>query len=171
MPEIADVPERRGLTHALDRWGASHPDLVLTAPLMVYLLLLGAAHALPENWLPGTIALRGVGSLAVVWMFRRHLPPWGKPHWPIAIFGGALIGWGWVCGQAWLDDLGLSGRLSIFPGSKVVADPREALGAGSLLWTTWWVRMTVAITAVPVVEEIFWRAFMLRVLIDWHGFE
>ena len=31
--------------------------------------------------------------------------------------------------------------------------------------------MTVACTAVPVVEELFWRAFLLRALIDWQNFE
>jgi hypothetical protein len=38
------------------------------------------------------IALRGGASLALVWAFRRHLPPWGAPHWPIAIVGGVLVG-------------------------------------------------------------------------------
>jgi uncharacterized protein len=32
-------------------------------------------------------------------------------------------------------------------------------------------RMTVACTAVPIVEELFWRAFLLRALIDWQNFE
>lgn len=156
---------------SLDRWAASRHDVVLMAPLMTYLALLGLTHTLPETWQPATIALRGVVSLAAVWVFRRHLPPWGRPHWPIAIIGGVLAGWGWVVGQTLFDDLGLPGRLPLFPGEKTTLDPRDALGAGTLFWTTWGTRMTVAVTAVPVVEELFWRAFLLRVLIDWHNFE
>jgi CAAX prenyl protease-like protein len=40
---------------------------------------------------------------------------------------------------------------------------------------SWWsqvvVRITVATTVVPIVEELFWRAFLLRSLIDWQQFE
>ncbi len=138
---------------------------------MVYIALLAVAQAVPEAWLPGAIAARGVASLAAVWIFRRHLPPWGKPHWVIAIVGGAFAAWGWVVGQYVCDHLGLGGRLPLVPGEKVVVDLREQLGARDLFWTTWWLRMTVAVVAVPVVEELFWRAFLLRALIDWHHFE
>jgi uncharacterized protein len=50
-------------------------------------------------------------------------------------------------------------------------DPRDALGADRLFWATWSLRLTVACTAVPVVEELFWRAFLLRALIHWHSFD
>jgi len=153
------------------RWIATRPDLVLIAPLMTYIFLLGLMYALPATWQPATITLRGIGSLAVVWIVRRHLPPWGKPYWPVAILGGALIAWGWVAGQHACDALGLSGRLPVYPGEKVSVDPRDALGAGGLFWTTWTLRLTVACTAVPVVEELFWRAFLLRALIHWHNFD
>jgi hypothetical protein len=138
---------------------------------MVYLALLGLVYAVPSTWQPVVIALRGVASLAVVWLFRRHLPVWGKPYWPIAIIGGVLVGWGWVAGQHFFEPLGLGGRLPLMPGEKLVLDPRVQLGAGHLFWATWWLRMGVACTAVPVVEELFWRAFLLRALIDWHEFE
>lgn len=154
-----------------DRWGAARPDVVLAAPFMAYLVLLGVTQPLPEAWQPVGIILRGVLSLAVVWVFRRHLPPWGKPHWGIAIVGGAIVAWGWIAGQILSDDLGLPGRLPLYPGEKAVVDPRQALGAAGLFWSTWWARMLVAVIAVPVVEELFWRAFLLRLLIDWHNFE
>lgn len=171
MPGTGQTGNRRGLLASVDRLGIARPDVVLMAPLITYLLLLGLTHALPATWQPITITLRGVGALAVVWVFRRHLPPWGRPHWPIAILGGAVVAWGWVVGQYALDELGLPGRLPVYPGQKVTLDPRHALGAGELFWTVWGLRLTVACTAVPVVEELFWRAFLLRALIDWQNFE
>ena len=171
MRETAKAFRYNDLQAAIDRIGAARPDVVLMAPFMAYLLLLGLTHALPATWQPATIAFRGAGALVVAWLLRRHLPPWGKPHWLIAIVGGTLAAWGWVAGQVFFDDLGLPGRLPLYPGDKVAVDPRDALGAGNLFWGTWWLRMTVACTAVPVVEEIFWRAFMLRILIDWQNFE
>lgn len=155
----------------IDRLGATRPDIVLVAPFMIYLLLLGLTEALPASWQPLTITVRGVISLAVVWMFRRHLPPWGRPHWVLAIVGGVLCAWGWVAGQVGFDHLGLGGRLPGYPGEAAAVDPRGALGAGHLFAWTWTLRMSVAVIAVPVVEELFWRAFLLRALIHWHEFE
>lgn len=155
----------------MDRFAASRPDMVLVGPLMVYLALLSLMLVVPPTWQPGAIALRGVASLAVVWLFRRHLPPLGKPHWPIAIVGGALVAWGWVVGQGALEQVGLGGWLPLMPGEKSVVDPRADLGARHLFWATWSLRMLVAVTAVPVVEELFWRGFLLRALIDWHHFD
>lgn len=160
-----------GLRTALDHLGMTRPDVPLMAPFMAYLLLLGLTHALPATWQPVTIGLRGVLSLAVVWVFRRHLPPLGRPNWLIAVVGGVLVGWGWIVGQIGSDHFGMPGRLPGFPGEKAVVDPRDALGADGLFWATWWLRMSVAVIAVPVVEELFWRGFVLRVMIDWHHFE
>lgn len=171
MSELGKRSDGLDLGGGVARLAAARPDLVLVAPLMVYIGLLALVYALPTEWQPAAIALRGVVSVAVVWVLRHHLPPWGRPYWPIAIFGGVLVGWGWIVGQNLFDQIGLGERLPLIPGDKVVLDPREQLGANDLFRTTWWLRMTVACTAVPVVEELFWRAFLLRALIDWQSFE
>jgi CAAX prenyl protease-like protein len=160
-----------GVWNSLDRLGARRPDAVLMAPLMVYVALLGLVSIVPVTWQPVAIAARGVVSLALVWGFRRHLPPLGRPHWWIAIGGGALAAWGWVTGQIAFDQIGLGMRLPLMPGDKAIADPRDGLGAEELFWATWTLRMLVAVIAVPVVEELFWRGFLLRALIDWENFE
>ncbi len=161
----------RGAFGALDRLGATRPDIVLMGPLLAYIALMSVDMVVPPAWKPVSIGLRGVLSLAVVWGFRRHLPPWGKPHWPIAIIGGVVVAWGWVVGQYMLDQHGLGGRLPLMPGEKLPFDPRDELGAVNLFRVTWTLRLMVACVAVPVVEELFWRAFLLRALIDWHNFD
>ncbi len=171
MPAILVDTSRPGWRGALDRLAAVRPDVPLVAPFMVYLALLGLVYAVPPTWQPAAIALRGVASLAAFWLLRRHLPPWGRPYWAVALVGGVLVAWGWVAGQHLFDQLGWGGRLPLMPGEKATLDPRVQLGAGHLFWATWSLRLAVACTAVPVAEELFWRAFLLRALIDWHNFE
>ena len=155
----------------LDRLGRARPDIVLMAPYMAYLLLLALVRVVPAEWEWAAIAIRGVGSLWVCWLLRKYLPPWGPSRWVIAIPASFLAAWLWYAGQYFFDGLGLGGRLPLYPGTKVLTDPRDLVGAGHLFWATVVLRITVACTAVPVVEELFWRAFLLRAFVSWHDFE
>lgn len=159
----------------LDRLAEGRPDAALIAPMLVYLLLLllrdSALLSYEQRWLASLI--RGAGGLAVVWLLRRHMPPWGRSHWRLALPLGVLIAAGWYYGQYGFDWLGLPHRipLPLFSGDFELIDPREKLGSGGLFWITVVTRIAVASTTVAVVEEIFWRAFLLRALIDWSRFE
>jgi len=156
----------------IDRLATARPDIAYIAPYMTYLVLLGVTSIVPPIAQPWAIAFRAAASLAVVWLFRRHLPPWGEPYWPIAIVGGVLVAWGWMAGQYFFDSLGLPRHLPIYPGGGGEwVNPHFLLGDRGLFRGTWWMRLIGACTAVPVVEELFWRAFLLRALIDWHRFE
>lgn len=164
-------PTTEPLRIRLDRLATARPDVPFVAPFLVYLLLLGLVGFVPPTWRPAVILIRGVGSLAVFWALRHHLPPLGRPHWWIALGVGALAAWGWVAGQYASDALGLPRWLPFYPGGGAWQDPRFELGASDLFRTTWTCRLLVACIAVPVVEEIFWRGFMLRALINWQHFE
>ena len=159
----------------LDRLGEDRPDVALMAPMLVYLILLLILRdrALPYDyrWLANLI--RGVGGLGVVWLLRRHMPPWGRSHWPLAAIAGVLIAAGWYYGQYLFNWLGVPHRMPIplFPGEFELVEPRDRLGDGGLFWWTVATRITVASTTVAVVEEVFWRAFLLRALINWGEFE
>jgi CAAX prenyl protease-like protein len=156
----------------LDRFAKNRPDVALMAPMLVYLALLALRdNVLPYEyrWLANLI--RGVGGLAVVWLFRRHMPPWGKPHWPLAAVCGVAVAAGWYYGQYFFDRVGVPHALPLFASDGELVDPRDALGTGGLFWSTVGTRILVACTTVPVVEEIFWRAFLLRALVKWWEFE
>jgi len=149
--------------------GRKQPDLVLMAPFMVYLLLLGLNNRVPQAYMPVAIAIRGIGALIVVWLFRRHFPPIGKAYLGTAIVVGVAVAAGWVAGQHLFNHLGLGTRW-FFLDAKVPHDPREGISDFSW-WSQATLRITVACITVPIVEELFWRAFLLRALIQWDRFE
>ena len=49
--------------------------------------------------------------------------------------------------------------------------PHQRLGTGLAYWMFLVLRIGGASTVVSIIEELFWRAFVLRLLIDWHRFE
>lgn len=174
MSKPTDLSRSQGGGNWLDRLAGHRPDVVLIAPMMVYLVLLALRdNVLPYEyrWLASLI--RGAGGLGVVWLLRRHLPPWGKSHWPLALVMGALVAAGWYYGQYLFNDLGVPHRLPLplFTGEPELVDPGEKLGAGGLFWSTVVMRIVVASSTVAVVEELFWRAFLLRAFISWYNFE
>lgn len=148
------------------------PDVILIGPIMVYLLLLGLKDWFPPelNWLASII--RGSGGLAAVWIVRKHLPPWGHAYIGLAAICGLVAAAGWFYGQYLFDWLGVPHvlPLGIF-GRFEPVDPRAALGTGALLWLTLVLKIAVATITVPFVEELFWRAFLLRAFINWGEFE
>lgn len=172
---INGAPKACGEPVWLANLARRRPDFVFMAPYLAYLLLLPAKDWVPEAYIAWAIAGRGLLGLAVFWLLRRHLPPLGKAHWPIAIVAAVLTTILWVGGQHALNGIhlagrSLGGRFFLFPGVPEVKDPRIGLSAFS-----WWsqavLRITVATITVPVVEEIFWRGFLLRAFINWDRFE
>lgn len=160
----------------LDRLFADNPDYVLMGPYLLYLVLMTptAMEWVPADWVWVAAIVRGVVPLWLVWRIRRHLPPLGKPYVSLAIVAGAFSAALWVVGQHFFDSLGLPRHLPGFPGSARTAEeanPFAALGDGWIVWATISTRIAVATTTVAVVEELFWRAFLLRAMIDWADFE
>lgn len=175
MSNAGDPSSRSDHEGWLDRLARNRPDLPLIAPILIYLLLLwprdSAILPYEVRWLANLI--RGVGGLGVVWLLRRHMPPWGRSHWPLAAGVGVLVAAGWYYGQYLLDYLGVPHRIPLpfFAGDTTPVDPRDKLGTGGLFWFTVVTRIAVASTTVAVVEELFWRAFLLRAMINWSSFE
>lgn len=163
----------------LDRVLRDRPDYVLMGPYLLYLALLGLLQfrdSIGEEWVWVLHVLRGGVTLGFVWMIRRHFPPWGRAHVSLALLAGVACAALWVGGQHLFDSLGVPRRLPLplFPGepdSPEKINPFNTLGSGWVAWTTIITRIATACTAVPIVEELFWRSFLLRALIDWNSFE
>lgn len=175
---MADKPEKNTAPNEpvwVTKLAGRRPDMVMMAPFMAFLLFLAiqgaVADKLPAAWLPVAIVLKGLAGFGVFWLFRRHFPPFGKPYWILGTVAGVASAAIWIVGEHLFDqvDIGkwnLGGRLFIMPGSPEVKDPRAGI-SDAVWWSQAIARLSVAVLVVPIVEEIFWRGFLLRALINW----
>lgn len=152
-------------------WISDRPDLVYAGPYFAYLILLAVQSFLPEHWHWLAIVLRGLGALLLVDLIARHIQDWGRPHVTLGVAAGVVGAALWVAGQHLFDSIGLPRHFPLMPGSDEIVNPHDKLGVGTLWWSTAALRILVACTAVPIVEELFWRGFLLRAMIDWQRFE
>jgi len=168
MSPTAANPPTADWQARLDRFARQRPDAPLMAPYLAYLLLLTLQYALPYEWRPLAAAVRGVGALLVVWAFRRHLPPLGKLHLGWAVLFGVIAAALWVGGQKAFNELGLPiGLPPLFAAQPEIVNPHHELATAWQFWLEVVSKIAVAVIAVPVVEELFWRGFLLRALINW----
>jgi len=159
----------------------AQPEAPLMGPFMLYLLLLLIDDLFPSHLRHVGMAIRGVATLWVCWQFRHYFPPLGRFRWGIAIPAVLFAAWGWAAGQFLFDHWGLGGTLSFkslldSPPSLLAAagepfNPHVKVGEGGAFWTHVVIKIGVAITAVPIVEELFWRGFMLRAFISWNRWQ
>lgn len=182
QPQLEAVGSRR--PEWVDRWVRRRPEIPYVAPFMTYLALL-ACESLVEDpyYRLHFYALRTAGGLAVALLFRPYYPPFGKLHPIKCVVFGLAVAFGWVvihrlvAGQYvaghwvterarwYLQPLGADAKPADY------FDPRSVYGTGALHWFYLLVRIGGASTTVPLVEELFWRAFLLRALIDWDDFD
>jgi membrane protease YdiL (CAAX protease family) len=181
-----------GRSPRLDAIVKNYPHAPLIAPFFAFLILMVLDQVLPDSWRTLSYAMRSVGGLWVAWLFRGYLPKLGRPHLLIAIPLGLIVAFGWVEVHHWFAGCthhpcrmqGLLGITHAFPGFAWYRDnlcfdanpnsyfnPHTVFDSTWALWLFLIVRIGGASISVPVVEELFWRGFMLRALIKWHDFQ
>jgi CAAX prenyl protease-like protein len=168
-------PSLRGSTSLLDRAVASHPELPYVAPFFTFLLFmaLGSFFEGPRH-VPWLYALRTVGALGVALLFWRYFPPLGRAHLLPAVVFGLLVAVMWVgvhkvfAAQSWYKYTQVMGR---DPSPSEYYNCFEHLGTGWALALFLIVRIGGASIVVPIIEELFWRGFVLRLLINPWRFE
>jgi len=136
--------------------------VAFTLPMAIFITLLGLTAirkpgaalwlSAPEHWIyPGQTFLC---AAAVFWFWRDYdfLVP--RKAW-LALLIGIVVWVVWIAPQQFLG----------FELRTVGFDP-EVLGKGSgSYWATVILRFFRLVLVVPLVEEIFWRGFLLRYLI------
>jgi CAAX prenyl protease-like protein len=158
----------------LDRAVARAPELPYIAPFFAFLILMFIGGRFGPEWFPWSYTLRTFGALAVALAVWKYWPPLGRAHLPEAIVFGLAVAAMWVlvhkwfAGQSWYPATQLMGK---DPTPDEFYDPFERLGTGVGLWLFLLVRIGGASIVVPIIEEIFWRGFVLRIFINWHRFE
>ena len=138
--------------------------VAFTLPMAVFLTLLGLGETLrnpggspwlaaPEYWVyPAQTLLCGA---VVVWFWRDYELRAPRKVW-FAIVIGIVVFLLWIAPQQFL---GFAPRLTGF-------DPERFSGQPAMYWTMVIFRFLRLVIFVPLVEEIFWRGFLLRYLIS-----
>jgi len=137
------------------------PWFPYVAPFVAFILLTyGGGHwsEAAHLWYLAKTVVVG----AMLWSFRRHYPELrpggGGGNWAIAGVVGGVVLVVWVAPERLLAPLMM--------GDPRGFDPHAfGLGAG-LTWAVIGVRLFGASVVVPVMEELFWRSFLMRYLIE-----
>ena len=140
-------------------------------PFVLYLVGTSAAGQQAEWYAPAYAAVVLLVGAAAWWLLRgRGIV---VRHWRVAdavvvgLAGAAL----WIA----LSELRLEERIAVHlpdwlrPGPRAGFNPLQQLPQPWIAWSFVGVRMLGLAILVPIVEELFWRGFLLRWLIsaDW----
>jgi uncharacterized protein len=147
---------------------ATPPVLAYVAPMVAFLLLTAVEGYLPRLdgrihplWYPVVYTVKIIIVVAVTWACRstwRDLAPRPRPFaLALAVFVGVIVALLWV---------GLDGRYPAIPllGTRSAFDPTVMPKVGEVAFLT--VRMLGLVLVVPLIEELFWRSFLMRWVID-----
>ena len=144
-------------------WANIHPAIPYVAPFAVFIALLSTAEYLHNLLGAWEFPVRVAVLVAVLWVFSRDVIDFRVSRWFATIGVGVLVFAVWVAPdllipgyrQHWLFQNAITGSLK----SSIPQDIRENLVV--LVFRT--IR---AALIVPIVEELFWRAWLLRWLVS-----
>lgn len=140
----------------------SRAALFRAAPFALFMLLLAARGMAPADGAwgldPRWIYAWGVLAVgALLWWFRGEYGELARQTWPdgrelgLAVAVGGLVFLAWIqLDRPWMQ---LAQPTAIF-------HPVDAQGA--LIWPLVAVRLVGAALLVPLMEELFWRSFLMR---------
>jgi uncharacterized protein len=126
------------------------------APMVTFGVLTAVGQFLPTGTYPLFYVVKVAAVTAVLFYFQGPLSE-VRPCWAVVPLGAAV---GLVIVAQWL----LIDRLLPHPhlGSRAGYDPFAAIGTPWMRWTFLILRFYGLVLVVPVMEEVFWRSFLLR---------
>ena len=149
MESISAEPGQDSLRDARSVWAYG-------APLVVFGVLTALEQVLPAGMYPAFYVVK-IATVTVTLLYFRG--PLGdiRPSMavvPLAVATGLVVVGEWL----------LIDKLVPYPhlGSRVAYNPLSAIDALWLRWTFLVARFYGLVLVVPVMEELFWRSFLLR---------
>jgi uncharacterized protein len=138
------------------------------APMFAYVAASGLESYLPQVdgrvhpvWYPLAYAAKLAVVMILAWYYRatwRDLRPRPRPAGAVlAVLCGVVVWALWIGLEGHYPTFGFLGKRSGFDPTPLAAGPR---------WAFILLRLFGLVVVVPVIEELFWRSFLLRWLID-----
>jgi CAAX prenyl protease-like protein len=147
------------LIAALEKRWPSLPYVLPFASFMAFLAIQNYAALPPSVDYP----LRVIALSVILWVFSRHVIDLRCTHGLQSVVLGAAVFVIWIgpdilfpgYRQHWLFQNAILGRMGAPVSEQVILAP-------VVLWT----RILRAVVLVPIIEELFWRAWLMRWLIS-----
>ena len=145
------------------------PTVACVAPMLAYILLTAFAGRFEGNgyaigYLLAVAATLGI-TLALNWNRPQLHPSWRfVPGLVVGALG--IWGWIWLCQQQWEQAVAAYLPSWLVPGERTGFDPFEELENPAWRNAFLATRLFGIAILVPWIEEVFWRGFLLRYLID-----
>ena len=144
-----------------------YPSLPYVAPFATFMILLALGYYVPLDSRPAAI-LRVAVMAAVLWFGSRRVISLRATHWLTSVSLGVGVFALWVAPDlflpawrdSWLFSNGLTGRIEGVLPPAARADPLILV-----------LRCARAAILVPIIEELFWRAWLPRWLDHRENFE
>ncbi len=171
------VPAPQDLRARLRLWLRERPQMPYLLPFIVFVLVMLPGSfgniagldwaSLWKQWLPVTYPLKTVLAALLLWCCwpwyaRIH---WGKLGLGV-VFG--LVGTGlWIGTELLCQRVGISAQ----PAASDMYNPDLMLGGGWKEWLFLCIRVAGPTLVVPVMEELFFRDFLMRALVRGGRFE
>jgi len=140
-----------------------HPAIPWVAPFLAFILLL-----MLQRLIPIPAAVRFLLSCAAILIFSLH-PLRGRPSSPLlSVLLGLAVFAIWVgpdvIAPAWRQNFLFNNSVVGHPAGNT---PPESKNDPLFLFF----RIAISVVAVPILEELFWRGWLMRWLIDPNNFE
>lgn len=156
-----------GLKSLLDLTSKASPLVAYVAPFALFMIL-GSLESQPAiaDIYPWFYSFKILAVLGLCVIFRKHYPEWSSRHMVLGILAGAIGIALWIG----LSELRLEAQIQAYlpawlAPKRVGYDPFTTLGNPAAQWSFIASRLLGLAIVVPLMEEIFWRGFLLRYLV------
>ncbi len=162
---------------------AWHPLAAFVLPFIVFAVATTVeSMESVKAWYPLLYGIKTLAILGVLCWGRAYYPKWSTKGIGTGLIFGLLGGIAWIVLSTWSIEkdllpgllaplgewLNMPGLVEwIKPGSRVGYDPFSQLSPVAA-WTFTVIRLIGLVIAVPIMEELFWRGFLNRFLVDEH---
>ncbi|MFO0892385.1 MAG: CAAX prenyl protease-related protein [Isosphaeraceae bacterium] len=156
MSTVAEQPQPSSRTEATP--GELIPYIV---PMLAFLVLTSLEGSFPQGWYPVVYAAKVLAVAVVAWLCRRtwlDLKPVPRvAAAALAVATGVVVYLLWVGLEGFYPSLGFLGKRTGFDPSTLPPGWK---------WPFVAIRLFGLVLLVPLIEELFWRSFLMRWLIN-----